>query len=148
MILDEFDTMLPIKNFAKVIHYSRSLRIKFTVVIKSYIDLTNIYGKENIEIIKACFPTLVYLLSNDIYTLEEISKMCGNQEISGKVKPLITVEELKVMNAFEAIVLIPRMMPYRTNLLPNYKIDWNLETKKETLKERQNKEIKIFNLNV
>lgn len=148
MILDEFDTMLPIKNFAKVIHYSRSLRIKFSVVIKSYIDLTNIYGKENIEIIKSCFPTLIYLLSNDIYTLEEISKMCGNQDMGNKVKPLITVEELKVMKAFEAIVLIPRMMPYRTNLLPDYKMNWNLESKKEKIEKRPNKEIKIFNLNV
>ena len=72
--------------------------------------------------------------------------MCGNQDMGNKVKPLITVEELKVMKAFEAIVLIPRMMPYRTNLLPDYKMDWNLESKKEKIEKRQNKEIKIFNL--
>ena len=53
--------------------------------------------------------------------------MCGNQEVKGQVKPLITVEELKVMKQFEAIVLIPRMMPYKTKLLPDYKIDWNLD---------------------
>lgn len=127
MILDEFDSMLPIKNFAKVINYSRAIKIRFTAVIKSYIDLINVYGKENAEIIKACFPILIYLLSSDIYTLDEISKMCGNQEVKGQVKPLITVEELKVMKQFEAIVLIPRMMPYKTKLLPDYKIDWNLD---------------------
>lgn len=146
MILDEFDTMLPIKNFARVITYSRGIRVRFTVVIKSYIDLTNVYGKENTEVIKSCFPTLIYLLSNDIYTLEEISKMCGNTEIGSKVKPLITVEELKVMKAFEAIVLIPRMMPYKTSLLPDYKIDWNLDKKESSLPENNLKDAKIYKL--
>lgn len=131
IILDEFDSMLPILNFAKVIVYARSIRIKITVVIKSYLDLINSYGKENAELIKSCFPTIIYLLSQDMYTLEEISKMCGNTEINGKIRPLITEEELKVLKTFEAIILIPRMMPYKTTLLPDYKIAWNLE--KETL---------------
>ena len=37
-------------------------------------DLLNVYGKENTEMIKMCFGKIIYLLSNDIYTLEEISK--------------------------------------------------------------------------
>ena len=139
--------MLPIKNFAKVINYARSIKIRFTVVIKSYIDLTNMYGKEQTEVIKSCFPILIYLLSNDIYTLEEISKMCGNHEIDKKVRPLISVEELKVMKAFEAIVLIPRMMPYKTTLLPDYKIDWNLEQQEMTIPPRKENHIKIYQLN-
>lgn len=147
MILDEFDNMLPIKNFARVISYSRGIRVRFTVVIKSYIDLTNVYGIENTEVIKSCFPTLIYLLSNDIYTLEEISKMCGNEETHGRIHPLITVEELKTMKTFEAIVLVPRMMPYRTTLLPDYKIDWNLNKKELSLPENTIKDIKIFKLN-
>lgn len=147
IILDEFDSMLPIKNFARVINYSRSIRVKFTVVIQSYIDLTNMYGKENTEIIKACFPVLIYLLSNDIYTLEEISKMCGNQEVNGQVEPLITIEELKVMKVYEAIILLPRMMPYKTRLLPDYKMAWNLEKKDTTLPKRTFSEINIFKLN-
>lgn len=147
ILLDEFDSMLPIKNFAKVINYARSIKIRFTVVIKSYIDLTNMYGKEQTEVIKSCFPILIYLLSNDIYTLEEISKMCGNHEIDKKVRPLISVEELKVMKAFEAIVLIPRMMPYKTTLLPDYKIDWNLEQQEMTIPPRKENHIKIYQLN-
>ena len=138
IILDEFDTMLPILNFSKVITYARGLGIRITVVIKSYLDLINNYGKENAEIIKACFPTIIYLLSQDIYTLEEISKMCGNTEISGKVRPLITEEELKVLKPFEAIILIPRLMPYKTKLLPDYKIDWNLEKKSIDIPKRKN----------
>ncbi len=144
IILDEFDSMLPILNFPKVINYSRSININFTVVIKSYLDLINTYGKENAEIIKSCFPTLIYLLSNDSYTLEEISKMCGNTEENGKTKPLITEEELKTLKPFEAIVLIPRLMPYKTVLIPDYQIKWNLERKEAPLKVRKTAEIKTY----
>ena len=64
--------------------------------------------------------------------------MCGNTEISGKVRPLITEEELKVLKPFEAIILIPRLMPYKTKLLPDYKIDWNLEKKSIDIPKRKN----------
>ena len=100
--------------------------------------------KENAEIIKSCFPTVIYLLSQDIYTLEQISKMCGKTEIKDKVKPLITEEELKTLKPFESIILIPRQMPYRTTLIPDYKIEWNLEKKKLEIPNRIINKIKIY----
>lgn len=148
MILDEFDTMLPINNFTSLINYSRSINIRFTVVIKSYIDLKNIYGKEQTEIIKSCFPIIIYLLSNDIYTLEEISKMCGNKEQNKQIVPLITIEELKVMPQFAAIVLIPRIMPFKTKLLPDYKINWNLKEEDSKIPTRKSKKIEIYKSNL
>lgn len=146
IILDEFDTLLPIRNFTKIINYTRSIKVRLTVVIKSYIDLLNTYGKEQSEIIKLCFSNIVYLLSNDIYTLEEISKLCGNQEINKKVKPLISTEELKVMKPFEAIVLIPRIMPFKTKLLPDYKINWHFTKEEQQLPKRTPNELKIYKL--
>lgn len=146
IVLDEFGSMLPIKNFAKVINYARSIRIRFTVVINSYIDLINVYGKEQIEVIKACFPIIIYLLSNDIYTLEEISKMCGNQEINNQPKPLITPEELKALKVFETIILIPRLMPYRTTLKPDYKINWGLSEQEIPFPERKENVVNIYQL--
>mgnify|MGYP003313460591 CR=1 FL=1 len=146
VVLDEFDTMIPIKNFASLIKYSRSLGIRFTVVISSYLDLKNMYGDESAEMIKACFPTIIYLISNDIYTLEEISKMCGNREVKDKIQPLISVEELKVMKTFECIILIPRMMPFKTKLFPDYKIDWNLENKELDIPKRKITETSVYNL--
>lgn len=148
MILDEFDTLLPINNFASLINYSRSISIRFTVVIKSYIDLKNMYGNESTEIIKACFPNLIYLLSSDIYTLEEISKLCGQKEVNKQIKPLITIEELKVMKAFEAIILLPRMMPFKTKLLPDYKIDWNLDKKEIEMPTRKITKTNIYKLDL
>ena len=85
------------------------------------------YSKEDTEILKMCFGNIIYLLANDIYTLEEISNYCGNQLIDGEIKPLITPEELKTMEVFNAIVIMPRMMPFKTKLLPDYQIDWGYE---------------------
>ena len=86
------------------------------------------YQKEDVEILKMCFSNTIYLLSEDIYTLEEISSRCGTKLINGKEEPLISVSELKTLECFEAIVLMPRMLPFRTKLLPDYKIDWEYST--------------------
>lgn len=121
ILLDEFDELMPIKDFSKIIHYSRTLKIRFTVVIKTYLDLINMYGENKAELIKLCFSNIVYLISNDIYTLEEISRLCGKKS---ETENLITVEELKLLKVFEAIILIPRINPIKTNLTPDYKINW------------------------
>lgn len=146
ILLDEFDSLVPIKNFMKMLDYARGLKIRFSVVIKSYKHLFNIYSKDDAELLKLCFGNIIYLLSNDIYTLEEISAYCGNQLVNGKVVPLITVEELKTMDVFEAIVIMCRMMPIKTKLLPNYKIDWGFQEGETKPIERLDKKIEIFEM--
>lgn len=124
IILDEFDSLLPIKNFAEIINYARGIGINFTCVIQSVVNLANTYGKENLTLLKLCFPNIVFLYANDSYTLEAFSNLCGNES---EKKPLISVEELKIMQKFEAIFLIPRVMPFRAKLIPDYKINWNID---------------------
>ena len=136
--------MVPIKNFSALITYCRSIKIKLAVTIRSYIHLSNMYSKEEAEILKMCFGNLVYLLSDDIYTLEEISKYCGNTLVDNKVERLVTVEDLKTINTFEAIVIIPRMMPFKTKLLPDYQIDWGIDFPKIDIPKRTQKEIKYY----
>lgn len=125
VIIDDFEKIYPIKNIEMLLTNSRSINIRYTLLIKSLLDLKNNYGKEKTELIKMCIGNIIYLLANDIETLEEISKMCGNTEVLGKIMPLVTVEELKLMKQFEAIVLIPRMLPIKTKLLPNYQMDFD-----------------------
>lgn len=144
IILDDFYNMLPLKDVYNLFNYSRSIYIRFTVVIRSFNDLLNVYGKENTEIIKMCFGKIIYLLSNDIYTLEEISKLCGNQEKDGQVVPLITVEELKYLDKFEAIFLIPRIMPFKTKLVPDYQIKWPFKETTAKLELREENSLDIF----
>lgn len=145
IILDDFYNMLSLKDAPNILNYSRSINIRYTVVIRSFNDLLNVYGKENTEMIKMCFGKIIYLLSNDIYTLEEVSKLCGNQEKDGNVIPLVTVEELKYLDKFEAIFLIPRVMPFRTKLLPDYEIKWPFEENISELNIREENELNIYN---
>ena len=119
VILDDFYMLNPIKGFTKMLDFSRSMNIIFTIMISGFNDLKNAYGTDNTEIIKSCCGNIVYLLSQDFETLEEICKYCGN---SNQNTPLISVEELKTLNVFDAIILTTRVMPFKTSLLPYYKI--------------------------
>ena len=121
MIIDDFDYLIPMKNFIKELNYARSININYTVTVKTFTNLINTYGKETFEMMKLCFSNLIYLITNDMDTLKQISDYCGDQE---KDKKLISVDELKRLKMFEAIILVVRCMPYRVNLIPDYKIEW------------------------
>ena len=120
ILIDDFYYLNPIKDFDKLLSNSREKGINFTIFLRGYNDLKNAYGNNQAEIVKLCFSNTVYLLSQDIETLKEISDMCGNQSTN---KPLISVEELKTLDTFEAIVLVPRTMPIRTKYIPYFKLN-------------------------
>ena len=71
----------------------------------------------------------------------KICRLCGNK---ANGIPLITPEELKLLQVFEAIVLIPRNQPIKTKLLADYNIPWDLDNKQLELFTRKIKEYKIF----
>ena len=146
LLLDEFDSMIPIKDFALKLGFCRSINIRITVTIQSFVHLSNMYLKEDVEILKMCFGNTIYLLSEDIYTLEEISKRCGVHIVEGKEEPLISISELKTFGYFEAIILMPRMMPFRTKMLPDYKIDWGYQDEIAELPAREKIEVNEFEL--
>ena len=146
MFIDYFDSLIPIKDFSKKLSYSRTLNIRMTVTIQSYIELLNMYNKDDVEILKMCFGNIIYLLSQDFYTLEEISKNCGTQIVDKKEVPLITIAELKTMNPFEAVILSTRMLPFKTKLLPDYQIDWGYSTEEDQFIMRDNNQINVFEL--
>ena len=119
MIIDEFYNANPILDFPKMLSYSRGLGIIFTIMVRGFNDLKNTYGKEGSEMIRLGFSNIVYLLSQDIGTLEEMSRLCG--ESSPNV-PLVSIEDLKTLKPFEAIILTIRMMPFKTKMLPYFEI--------------------------
>lgn len=125
ILIDEFEKILPIKDFEVIADYSRSNNIRYVIFIKSLLELISKYGKEKAELIRLSFGTIIYLLANDMETLESISKLCGNVVKDNITSPLISSEELKLLKYFEAVVLIPRMYPVRTKLLPDYEYPWN-----------------------
>ena len=141
IILDEFGTIKPIKNFLDILTYSRSIGIKLTIVVQSILHLENIYGVKNTEFIRMAVGNTIYLLANDIHTLETIAKECGR---SDENTPLITIEELKVSNPFEAIIIVSRMYPIRTKILPYYQFGIK-SIKPIELEPLQYSEIKLYN---
>ena len=102
-----------------MLNYSREVGIVFTIMIRGFNDLKNAYGKEGAEMIRLGFANILYLLSQDIETLEEISKLCGE---TTKKEPLVSLEDLKTLRPFEAIIITIRMMPFKTKLLPYFEM--------------------------
>ena len=143
LVIDEFDNLLPIVDFYSKFNYARGININITAFIKNFTNLKNIYGKRNYELIRMCFDNIIYLLANDLYTLEEISKLCGNSNNG----PLISNMELKTINFFNEIILLPRMMPIKTKVLPDYEIDWKMEDSKLNIPSLKKIKIELYDIN-
>ena len=140
IILDEFGTIKPIKNFLDILTYSKSAGIRLTLVVQSILHLMNIYGPKDTDFIRMAIGNTIFLLANDIQTLEVISRDCGRKDENSL---LINVEELKTLNYFEAIILTNRMYPIKTKLLPyfEFKIPKVAEV---PLKPLEYNEVKVY----
>ena len=148
-ILDEFANMPKLKDATTMVTAARSRLIRFNFIIQNYAQLTQVYGKEEAETIKGnC--NIMYLISNELQALEEISKMCGEVKSKEKDKtastPLVTVSDLQRLSQFEIITLRLRTMPFKTKLTPNYKMDWGKTYPKATYPARQKKEVQLFDI--
>ncbi len=121
------------------------------ICLKSHFSLLyQVYGKENGETIKGNCGNLVYLISTELAALEEISKLCGEEKKGDKdkvdSKPLISVSDLQRLKKWEAVILHGRLMPYKTKLTPNFKIDWGQETVKAEYIVRPKNSIAVFDI--
>lgn len=148
-ILDEFANMPPLKDVTTMVTAARSRHIRFTFIIQNYAQLTQVYGKENAETIKGnC--NILYLISNELQALEEISKMCGEVKSKEKEKtsstPLVTVSDLQRLDQFEIIAIRMRMMPFKTKFKPNFMIDWGRNYGQADYPEREKKEVQLFDI--
>ena len=152
-ILDEFANMPPLKDVTTMVTAARSRHIRFTFIIQNYAQLTQVYGKENAETIKGnC--NILYLISNELQALEEISKMCGEVKSKEKDKtastPLVTVSDLQRLSQFEIITLRMRMMPFKTKFTPDFKLNasgaWGKKYPNATYPIREKKEVQLFDI--
>ena len=148
-ILDEFANMPPLKDVTTMVTAARSRLIRFNFIIQNYAQLTQVYGKENAETIKGnC--NIMYLISNELAALEEISKMCGEVKSKEKDKtastPLVTVSDLQRLSQFEIITMRLRMMPFKTKLVPNFKMDWGKTYGKAVFPARERKPVELFEI--
>ena len=152
-ILDEFANMPPLKDVTTMVTAARSRHIRFTFIIQNYAQLTQVYGKENAETIKGnC--NILYLISNELQALEEISKMCGEVKSKEKDKtastPLVTVSDLQRLEQFEIIAIRMRMMPFKTKFTPDFKLNlsgaWGKKYENATYPIREKREVQLFDI--
>lgn len=149
-LLDEFANMPPLKDVTTMITAARSRQIRFTMIIQNFAQLNKVYGKEDAETIKGNCGNIIYLISTELAALEEISKMCGEVKSKKDDKtastPLVTVSDLQRMKQFETIILRMRKQPFKTKMVPDYKINWGKKYKQATYPYREKTEVHTFDI--
>lgn len=153
-ILDEFANMPPLKDVTTMVTAARSRAIRFSFIIQNFAQLYQVYGKENGETIKGNCGNIVYLISSELAALEELSKMCGEEKSKEKDKtastPLVTVSDLQRLPQWSMVVLRIRMMPFKTKLTPNWKMEkenaWGKVYGKADYPVREKEAIHLFDL--
>lgn len=80
-LLDEFGNLPKFNDFDKVISACAGRNIWFLLILQSYAQLYNIYGKETAEIIKDNLNTHVFFGTNNPETKREFSEECGKKTV-------------------------------------------------------------------
>ena len=149
-LLDEFANMPPLKDVTTMITAARSRKIRFTMIIQNFAQLDSVYGKEDAETIRGNCGNIVYLITTELKALEEISKMCGEVKSKKDDKtastPLVTVSDLQRMKQYEVIILRMRKQPFKTKVIPNYKLDWGEKYPTAKYPTRTKKEVHTFDI--
>ncbi|MBR4692016.1 MAG: type IV secretory system conjugative DNA transfer family protein, partial [Oscillospiraceae bacterium] len=121
-IMDEFGNMPKIDKFGQMITVGRSRKIWFSMVVQSFVQLTNVYGKEIADIVIGNCGVKMFIGSNDTETCKMFSEMCGNMTVKTtstssslgskagdvsvstqtQVRPLIYPSELQRLNNQES----------------------------------------------
>lgn len=144
-MLDEFANLPKIEKMDSMVTVGRSRGLFFSLVIQSYSQLDNKYGKEAAETIRSNCNIQIFIGTEDQKTREEFSKMCGDVSIEtetvseskgegkdsgGKSKskqfqrqtrPLIYPYELGQLEKFNVIVKIFQQHPIKTAMTPFFK---------------------------
>ena len=120
-LLDEFANLPKIEKMDSLITVARSRRIFFELVVQSYSQLDNKYGREVAETIRGNCNIQIYLGTEDQKTKEEFSKMCG--EISIETKNVSTSKTEKKDDSSSSttstqVVTRPLIYPYELGQLP------------------------------
>lgn len=78
-ILDEFGNCPKIRDFDTTISACAGRNIFFMLIVQSYAQLNNVYGKDVAEIIRDNLNVHIFLGSNNPETIEIFSKECGQK---------------------------------------------------------------------
>ena len=79
------------------------------------------------------------VVSTNVNQYEMTLKPSNTKNEKGEIEPLVTKEELRIIDRMHAIVLMTRMMPLKTEMIPNWKINWGYESVPSEIPEKQYK---------
>lgn len=143
-LIDEFANIGQIPNFEKLIATIRSREISACIILQAQSQLKALY-KDNAETIVGNCDTLLFLGGKEKTTLKEMEELLGKETIDtfntgesrGREtshslnyqklgKPLMTVDELAVMNGNKCILQVRGVRPFLSDKYdltshPNYK---------------------------
>lgn len=144
-MLDEFANLPKIEKMDSMVTVGRSRGLFFSLVVQSYSQLDNKYGKEASETIRSNCNIQIFLGTEDQKTREDFSKMCGDISIelsstsetknegskeSGgggtsktksaqrQTRPLIYPYELGLLEKFTVVIKIFQQHPIKTAMTP------------------------------
>ena len=115
-LLDEFGNLPKFNDFDKVISACAGRNIWFLLILQSYAQLNNIYGKETAEIIKDNLNTHVFFGTNNPETKREFSEECGKKTIISPTSALNGSGEAIELFDKDTVALVP--VSALTKLMP------------------------------
>lgn len=98
----------------------RSRGIRLMLVLQSYAQLIDVYGKSKAETIESCIGITIGFSTNNWETLTEWAQRCGERQVeyNGKIvkEPLITASQLAAMPTGTALVFVDSQYKFITHL--------------------------------
>ena len=109
-ILDEFGNFPAIQDFETVISACGGRNIFFILILQSYAQLNNVYGRDIAEIIRDNLNVHAFIGSNNPPTLSDFSRECGEWTRVAPISALNGSKENIDSYHIETIPLVPKSM--------------------------------------
>ena len=106
-LLDEFGNLPKFNDFDKVISACGGRNIWFMLILQSYAQLNNVYGKDTAEIIKDNLNMHIFFGTNNPQTKVEFSEECGKRTVLSPSSALNGAGEAIDRYEMNTVSLIP-----------------------------------------
>lgn len=109
VVLEELGQLPVIKNLSNMVTMSLSKRIKFIIVIQSFLQLKELY-KDSGTIIKNNCSNTIFIATNDKETAKEISEKCGDETIikTSKSGNMMDISKKESSSATNKRIILPQ----------------------------------------
>ena len=147
ILFDEMGQFPKFQEITNILTAGRSRGVRMNMVVQGFDQLESAYGKNEAQTIRSNATNLVYLLSKDYQTLEEISKTLGTKKTSkSKEERVVTVDRLKNFKLGEVLIMGDRGKSLITNILPFNKYNYYKNLKKYNIRDIPKKDPKYFDI--